>query len=92
MVILAPTSAPFFFLSGAAWPLDQMPLFLQRLAQLVPSTSGTNTCTPLADVAPGLCTLLALALAYGGLGWWRITRADRHARPRQTERTGPDAA
>jgi ABC-2 type transport system permease protein len=27
----------------------------------------------LADVAPGVLTLLGLALLYGGLGWWRIT-------------------
>lgn len=79
MVILAPTSAPFFFLSGTAWPLDQMPGFVRALAQLIPSTSGVHVFVPLnqmhaslADVAPGVLTLLALALLYGGLGWWRI--------------------
>ncbi|SFK49989.1 ABC-2 type transport system permease protein [Sphingomonas sp. NFR04] len=79
MVILAPTSAPFFFLSGTAWPLDQMPGFVRALAQLIPSTSGVHVFVPLnqmhaslADVAPGVLTLLGLALLYGGLGWWRI--------------------
>jgi ABC-2 type transport system permease protein len=79
MVILAPTSAPFFFLSGTAWPLDQMPGFVRTLAQAIPSTSGVHVFVPLnqmhaslADVAPGVLTLLGLALLYGGLGWWRI--------------------
>jgi len=79
MVILAPTSAPFFFLSGTAWPLDQMPGFVRVLAQLIPSTSGVHVFVPLnqmhaslGDVAPGVLTLLGLALLYGGLGWWRI--------------------
>jgi len=79
MVILAPTSAPFFFLSGTAWPLDQMPGFVRAVAQLIPSTSGVHVFVPLnqmhaslADVAPGVLTLLGLALLYGGLGWWRI--------------------
>ncbi|MFC6621422.1 ABC transporter permease [Novosphingobium panipatense] len=80
MMILAPTSAPFFFLSGTAWPLDQMPGFVRAVAQLIPSTSGVQVFVPLnqmhaslADVAPGVLTLLGLALLYGGLGWWRIT-------------------
>jgi ABC-2 type transport system permease protein len=79
MVILAPTSAPLFFLTGTAWPLDQMPGFVRALAQLIPSTSGVHVFVPLnqmhaslADVAPGVLTLLGLALLYGGLGWWRI--------------------
>ena len=80
MMILAPTSAPFFFLSGTAWPLDQMPGFVRAVAKLIPSTSGVQVFVPLnqmhaslADVAPGVLTLLGLALLYGGLGWWRIT-------------------
>lgn len=92
MVILAPTSAPFFFLSGTAWPLDQMPGFVRALAQLIPSTSGVHVFVPLnqmhaslADVAPGVLTLLALALLYGGLGWWRI------AGPRQKRKLSQPA-
>ncbi|OAN58485.1 multidrug ABC transporter permease [Sphingomonas sp. TDK1] len=81
MVILGPTSAPFFFLSGTAWPLDQMPRFVQLLAQAIPSTSGVHVFVPLnqmhatlADVAPGLAILSGLGLLYGGLGWQRIAR------------------
>ncbi|WP_010185139.1 ABC transporter permease [Sphingomonas sp. PAMC 26605] len=79
MVILGPTSVPFFFLTGTAWPLDQMPRFLQAIAQLIPSTAGVHTFVPLnqmgatlSDVRGELGVLAALALGYGGLAWWRI--------------------
>ena len=38
--ILGPTSVPFFFLTGATYPLDQMPRFVAAFAQLIPSTAG----------------------------------------------------
>ncbi len=84
MVILGPTSAPFFFLSGTAWPLDQMPGFVRAVAHLIPSTTGVHQFVPLnqmgaslGDVAPGLCVLLGLALLYGSLAWLRL--ADHRA-------------
>lgn len=36
------TSIPLFVLSGAAWPLQAMPSWMQYFAQLFPSTHGIN--------------------------------------------------
>ncbi|WP_281389413.1 ABC transporter permease [Sphingomonas sediminicola] len=79
MVILGPTSAPFFFLSGTAWPLDQMPGFVRVLAYLLPSTAGVHMFVPLnqmgaslAAVAPSICVLVSLTLLYATLGWFRL--------------------
>ena len=38
-----PASVPFFFLTGAAWPLDQMPRIVAAIAWLIPSTAGLQT-------------------------------------------------
>lgn len=79
MVILGPTSVPFFFLTGTAWPLGQMPRFLQAIAYLIPSTAGVHTFVPLnqmgatlADVRGDIGVLVALTVGYGALAWWRI--------------------
>lgn len=81
MVILGPTSAPFFFLSGAAWPLDQMPAMVRWIAYLIPSTAGVHLFVPLnqmdaalTDVLPSAGLLLALTLLYVALGWLRLVR------------------
>jgi ABC-2 type transport system permease protein len=85
MVILGPTSVPFFFLSGTAWPLDQMPYLIRAIAFLIPSTAGVHVFVPLnqmgaslANVAPALGAILGLALLYGILGWVRL--AEPHSR------------
>ena len=54
MAILAPTSVPFFFLTGAAWPLDQMPRFVAAIAWLIPSTAGLHTFVPLNQMGASL--------------------------------------
>ncbi|RAV23579.1 ABC transporter permease, partial [Staphylococcus warneri] len=45
--ILGPTSVPFFFLTGATYPLEQMPRFVAAFAQLIPSTAGVHAFVPL---------------------------------------------
>jgi ABC-2 type transport system permease protein len=42
VALLAPTSVPIFFLSGVAWPLDQMPAAVQLASHLLPSTVGVH--------------------------------------------------
>jgi len=81
MVILPPTSVPCFFLSGAAWPLEQMPWFVSTIAHLIPSTAGVHTFVPLnqmnasiGDVAAAVATLALLAVGYGLLAGWRLIK------------------
>ena len=81
MAVLVPTSVPLFFLTGSAWPLDQMPAWLSALAHLVPSTLAVHIFVPLnqmgarlGDVA-GMTMLLAGEVAlYGALACWSLTR------------------
>lgn len=83
MMWLAPTSVPLFFLSGASWPLAQMPAAVSALSHLSPATLGIHLFVPinqmgatLADVAPRLGGLAALTVAYTGWAAWRCARAD----------------
>lgn len=85
MVILAPTSVPFFFLTGTAWPLDQMPRFIAVLSWLIPSTAGVHTFVPLnqmhaslSDVSGPAGMLLASAVLYGILAGMRIVGGRTH--------------
>ncbi|MFD1959130.1 ABC transporter permease [Novosphingobium panipatense] len=93
MMILAPTSAPFFFLSGTAWPLDQMPGFVRAVAQLIPSTSGVQVFVPLnqmhaslADVAPGCSRSSALRSSMGA----RLVADHRAASEAEAELAGDE--
>ncbi|QSB44513.1 ABC transporter permease [Tsuneonella flava] len=79
MAILAPASVPFFFLTGAAWPLDQMPRFVAAIAWLIPSTAGLHTFVPLNQMGASLYEvrgaagiLLALAAVFVILAGKRI--------------------
>lgn len=77
--ILAPTSVPFFFLTGTAYPLDQMPGFVAALSHLIPSTAGVHTFVPLNQMHASLgevtipaLTLASLALGYAMLAYSRL--------------------
>ena len=59
--ILAPTSVPFFFLTGTAYPLDQMPGFVAALSHLIPATAGVHTFVPLNQMHARLATRLRVA-------------------------------
>lgn len=82
MQILVGTSVPLFFLGGAAWPLFLMPEPLAWLARLSPSTSAIQAFVKLnaagatvAEAAPELWVLAALAAFWGGAAWFRLTQA-----------------
>ena len=82
MMWLAPTSVVLFFLTGAAWPLDQMPRPVAWLAQLSPATAGVQAFVPVnqmgaspADVARWLGLLGALLAVYGIWASWRLCGA-----------------
>ena len=71
-VVLLAMGLPFFFLSGFAWPVEAIPVHLNALAQLIPSTAAidglvrvTQMGASLPQIAPILWHLWALA---GGLG------------------------
>lgn len=77
--ILTFTSIPFFFLSGASWPLSAMPAPMATAAWLVPSTAGVRAFvklnqmgSSLGDIRQELLVLLLLALLFGGLAYRRL--------------------
>lgn len=76
--VLVGTSAPLFFLAGAAWPHFMMPKLLVWLAHLSPSTAAVQAFVrmnamgaSLAEVAPQALMLVVLALVFGALWLWR---------------------
>lgn len=90
MAILAPASVPFFFLTGAAWPLEQMPRVVAGIAWLIPSTAGLHTFVPLNqmgaslyDVRGAASMLLALAAIFTLLAGLRIVPSRSGLRSRR---------
>lgn len=72
--ILMIVSAPSFIVSGFTWPLSQMPVFMQYLANLLPLTHFLSAFRKVVfmgvswhDVVPELRALIILALVYGVL-------------------------
>jgi ABC-2 type transport system permease protein len=79
MHLIGPTSVPLFFLTGAVWPLQEMPRWLAALSHLSPATIAVHLFVrlnqmgaSLAEVSDSLATLVALLVAYGSLALWRI--------------------
>jgi ABC-2 type transport system permease protein len=79
MHLIAPTSVPLFFLTGAVWPLQAMPHWVSALSHLSPATIGVHLFVrlnqmgaSLAEVRDSLAILIGLAVVYGGLALWRI--------------------
>lgn len=70
--LLMPMSVPLVFLTGFAWPLDQMPHWLALLAWLSPATAAMHVFVPfnqmgasIAETAGPLAIMAVLALVYG---------------------------
>jgi ABC-2 type transport system permease protein len=79
MHVIAPTSVPLFFLTGAVWPLQAMPDWVSTLSHLSPATIAVHLFVrlnqmgaSLAETRDSLAILFGLAVAYGGLAIWRI--------------------
>jgi ABC-2 type transport system permease protein len=79
MHLIGPTSVPLFFLTGAVWPLQEMPRWLAALSHLSPATIAVHLFVrlnqmgaSLAEVSDSFAMLVALLVAYGGLALWRV--------------------
>jgi ABC-2 type transport system permease protein len=79
MHLIAPTSVPLFFLTGAVWPLQAMPDWVATLSHLSPATIAVHLFVrlnqmgaSLAEIRDSLAILIGLAIVYGGLALWRI--------------------
>jgi ABC-2 type transport system permease protein len=79
MHLIAPTSVPLFFLTGAVWPLQAMPRWLDVLSHLSPATIAVHLFVrlnqmgaSLAETSDSLAILIGLTAIYGGLAIWRI--------------------
>jgi ABC-2 type transport system permease protein len=98
MHLIAPTSVPLFFLTGAVWPLQAMPGWVAALSHLSPATVAVHLFVrlnqmgaSLAQIRDSLAILIGLAVAYGGLAIWRIglpstaiaSTSDRNAAAKQ---------
>lgn len=69
--ILIVSSLPLFFISGYPWPVDQLPVVLQYLRLLIPTSLGINTSVQLnqmgaslSQVWPSLAILAGLFVLY----------------------------
>jgi ABC-2 type transport system permease protein len=73
---------PLFFLSGALYPLDNLPSVLAALTRLDPLSYGVDglrsALIAQTHFGPALdaTVLLVLALAFIGLGAWRFSRIE----------------
>jgi len=81
--LMIATSMPILFLAGLTWPVSSMPLVLQWLRWLLPSTAGIQGFIALNQLGASLyeirhevAGLLALLIACVALGWWRWRKVD----------------
>ena len=79
--IIIPTSLPLVFIAGFAWPLEQMPQWLAKLAWISPATAGMHSFVRynqmgarLGEAQGPLLVLTALLVIYGSAYLWNIRR------------------
>jgi ABC-2 type transport system permease protein len=82
--LMIATSMPILFLAGLTWPVSSMPIVLQWLRWLLPSTAGIQGFIALNQLGASLyeirhevAGLLALLIACVALGWWRWKRLEQ---------------
>ena len=85
--VLLATSVPFLFMSGIVFPREAMPIPINAMALLVPTTSGIFGFVKLnqmgatwSDIRPEFLNMSALLVLYGGAAWWAV-RVRRRAGP-----------
>ncbi|HRM51402.1 MAG TPA: ABC transporter permease, partial [Acinetobacter johnsonii] len=73
------TSIPLFLLSGTAWPHAAMPVWMQYLGNVLPSTQGIQMFiqlnqmgVPTALILPKLLYLFVFGIACTALAYWRL--------------------
>ncbi len=71
---------PFFLISGYSWPVSSMPVFMQWISHLVPTSPFFRAFIKLATmdggwqhIMPQFINLLILCIVAGVLTFWRLT-------------------
>lgn len=102
MEVVALTSYPIFLITGITWPIDQMPLFVQYMANLIPlrpffvflkklAIMGVNPQYYYQDIIHLLILLLgAYVLVYLRCRYLEKTKIDITASPATLEEPTPD--
>ena len=74
------TSIPLFLLSGAAWPLQAMPTWMQHFSSILPSTQGINLFiqlnqmgVPSSTIVPKLIYLVCLTFVLMIRAYYRLS-------------------
>ncbi len=82
--LMIATSMPVLFLAGLTWPVSSMPMVLQWLRWLLPSTAGiqgfvalNQMGASLYDIGHEVAGLLCLLAACVALGWWRWSKQEQ---------------
>jgi len=77
--VLLATSVPFLFMGGIVFPREAMPVPINVLAMLVPTTPGIFGFVKLnqmgatwSEIRPEFLNMTALLLLYGGAAWWAV--------------------
>ncbi len=80
MEILAFSTYPFFLISGYSWPVSSMPVFMQWISHLVPTSPFFRAFVKLATmggswqhIIPQFINLLILCIIFGVLTFWRLS-------------------
>ena len=78
------TSVPLFLLSGAAWPIQSMPIWMQYFSNLLPSTQGINLFiqlnqmgVPTTIIIPKLIYLVCLTFILMIWAYYRLSNTDK---------------
>ncbi len=84
--MLLATSVPFLFMGGIVFPREAMPVPVNALAMLIPTTPGIFGFVKLnqmgatwSEIRPEFLNMTALLLLYAGVAWWAVRARRRQA-------------